>query len=255
MEDLYGILGLSNRATPNEIKSAYRRLARKFHPDVSQSDDAQARFVKINDAYQVLSDPQRRWMYDQGMYADAERTFYASRQAEVVAKQRHFDRIIDEWMARERQEADQRAHAVLIVVPLFLSTFYVMAAKTTIIDRLNFVGRLAIIALAVYGLVYLVKNISIMLARYTYHEPPHMTSVFSEVETPDKPISRTAALCFLVCGYVVSLGLGYVVSKLLPGRYAPHFPISTLIGAFLYPPIAVLMVGGIRRIANIIDRL
>jgi DnaJ-domain-containing protein 1 len=254
MEDLYGILGLTNRATPNEIKSAYRRLARRFHPDVSQSPDAQARFVKINEAYQILSDPQRRRMYDQGMYADSGRTFYASRQAEVVAKQRHFDRIIDEWMARDRQEADQRAHAVLIVVPLFLSTFYVMAAKTTIIAKVNFVGRVTIIALAIYGLIYLVKNISIMLARYTYHIPPHMTSVFGEEAHPDKPISRTAALCFLVCGYVVSLGLGYVVSKLLPG-YAARFPASTLIGAFIYPPIAVLLVGGIRRIANIIDRL
>ena len=255
MEDLYGILGLTNRATPNEIKSAYRRLARRFHPDVSQSPDAQARFVKINDAYQVLSDPQRRWMYDQGMYSDSERTFYASRQAEVVAKQRHFDRIIDEWMARERQEADQRAHAVLIVVPLFLSTFYVMAAKTTLIGRVNFLGRAGIIALAIYGLVYLVKNISIVLARYTYHIPPHMTSVFGEKETPtDKSISRRAALCFLVCGYFVSLGLGYVVSKLLPG-YAANFPTSTLVGAILYPPIAVLLVGGLRRISTIIDSL
>jgi hypothetical protein len=156
---------------------------------------------------------------------------------------------------RERQEADQRAHAVMIVVPLFLSTFYVMAAKTTLIGKVNFIGRVTIIALAIYGLVYLVKNISIVLARYTYHIPPHMTSVFrEEAAPPDKPISRTAALCFLICGYVVSLGLGYVVSKLLPG-YAASFPISTLAGAFLYPPIAVLLVGGIRRIASIIERL
>src|SRR5581483_4365089 len=127
---------------------------------------------------------------------------------------------------------------------------------TTLIDRVNFIGRAAIVALALYGLVYLVKNIAIMLSRYTYHEPPHLTSMFGKEETPpDKTISRTAALCFLVCGYCVSLGLGYVVSKLLPGRYAPHFPISTVIGAFIYPPIAVLLVGGIRRIANIIDRL
>lgn len=253
MEDLYGILGLTNRATPNEIKSAYRRLARRFHPDVSQSTDAQARFVSINEAYEILSDPQRRWMYDQGMYADSERTFYASRQAEVIAKQRPMDRFIDEWISRERQEADQRAHAVMIVVPLFLSTFYVMAVKTTLIEKVNFVGRVTIIALAIYGLIYLIKNISIVLARYTYHTPPHMTSVFGEEKTPDKPISRTAALCFLICGYVVSLGMGYVVSKLLPG-YA-SFPTSTLIGAFLYPPIAVLLVGGLRRIAGIIDRL
>jgi DnaJ-domain-containing protein 1 len=250
MEDLYGILGLTNRATPNEIKSAYRRLARRFHPDVSQSPDAQARFVKINDAYQILSDPQRRWMYDQGMYADSERTFYASRQAEVTAKQRHFDRIIDEWMARERQEADQRAHAVLIVVPLFLSTFYVVATKTPI--KADFLWRLVIVALAIYGLVYLVKNIAIVLARYTYHIPDHMTSVFGREERPpDKSISRQAALCFLICGYFVSLGLGYIVSTLLPG----YFPVSTLVGAIVYPPIAVLLVAGLRRIATIIDKL
>ena len=193
-------------------------------------------------------------MYDQGMYADSERTFYASRQAEVIAKQRPMDRFVDEWISRERQEADQRAHAVMIVVPLFLSTFYVMAAKTTLIEKFNFIGRVGIIALAIYGLVYLVKNISIVLSRYTYHVPEHMTSVFGKEETPpDKSVSRTAALCFLICGYFVSLGLGYVVSKLLPG-YA-RFPTSTLIGAFLYPPIAVLLVGGIRRIANIIDKL
>jgi len=123
MTDLYGILGLTPRATANEIKSAYRRLARKYHPDVSASPDSAARFVHINRAYQVLSDPRRRAAYDSGQYHDAQRTFYASRQAEVVAMQRHFDRIVDEWLARERQETAARSHAVLIVVPLFLSAF------------------------------------------------------------------------------------------------------------------------------------
>src|ERR1044071_5028753 len=104
MTDLYGILGLTPRATAGEIKSAYRRLAREYHPDVSTSPGAGARFVLINRAYQVLSDPRRRAAYDGGEYFDSQRTFYASRQAEVVAKQRHFDRLVDEWLARERQE-------------------------------------------------------------------------------------------------------------------------------------------------------
>src|SRR5215471_4727623 len=103
MTDLYGILGLTPHATANEIKSAYRRLARKYHPDVSASPDSEARFVRINRAYQVLSDPRRRAAYDSGQYNDAQRTFYASRQAEVVAMQRHFDRIVDEWLAGGRQ--------------------------------------------------------------------------------------------------------------------------------------------------------
>jgi hypothetical protein len=252
MTDLYGLLGLTPRATSGEIKSAYRRLARKYHPDVSASPDANARFVQINKAYQILSDPDRRWAYDNGQFADTQRTFYASHQAEVVAKQRHFDRIVDEWMAHERQEAAARSHAVLIVVPLFLSTFYVMASKATIISELSLIARVLILALALYGLVYLVKNLAIVLSRYTYHIPDHLTSVFDAREKPeDKSISRKAGLIFLFCGYLVSLGLGFVVSKFFPGSYG----VGTLLGALLYPPIAVLLVGGMRRIATIIDRL
>src|SRR5215510_13848841 len=135
MTDLYGILGLTPHATSNEIRSAYRKLARKYHPDVSASPDANARFVQISHAYHILSDPSRRRAYDRGQYMDSQRTFYASRQAEVVAMQRHFDRIVDEWLAREKQEAAARLHAVLVVVPLFLSAFYVMVSKPTIIEE------------------------------------------------------------------------------------------------------------------------
>ena len=256
MTDLYGILGLTPRATANEIKSAYRRLARKYHPDVSASPDSEARFVIINRAYQILSDPQRRAAYDSGEYNDSQRTFYASRQAEVVAKQRHFDRIVDEWLARERQEAAARSHAVLIVVPLFLSAFYVMVSKPTIIEQSRLIGRIAILALALYGLVYLVKNLGVVLARYTYHVPTHLTSVFREPEAPkDKSISRRAGLIFLVCGYQVSIGLGYVVSKFVPGSYGAAVSLSTLLGALVYPPIAVLIIGSIRGIGGLIDKL
>ncbi len=256
MTDLYKVLGLARGATQAEIKSAYRRLARKCHPDVSASPDANERFAKINEAYHVLSDPQKRWFYDQGLYADSQRTFYASHQAEVVAMQRHFDRIVDEWMARDRQEAAARAHAVLVVVPLFLSTFYVMVGKPTFIEESSLLLRIVIIALALYGLVYLIKNLAIVLSRYTYHIPDHLTSVFNEEKPPeDKPISRKAGLFFLICGYLVSLGLGFVVSKFVPGRYGATLSASTLLGAFLYPPIAVLIIGGLRRVGNIIEKL
>ena len=256
MTDLYGILGLTPRATTSEIKSAYRRLARKHHPDVSSSPDSAARFVSINRAYQVLSDPRRRRAYDSGQLFDSQRTFYASRQAEVVAMQRHFDRIVDEWLDRERQETAARSHAVLIVVPLFLSAFYVMVSQPTIIERSRFIGRIVILSLALYGLVYLVKNLTIVFSRYTYHIPDHPTSVFREREVPqDKSISRKAGVIFLVCGYLVSIGLGYVVSKFVPGRYGAALSFSTLIGALVYPPIAVLIIGGIRRIGVLLDRL
>src|SRR5207247_7390089 len=179
MTDLYGILGLTPRATANEVKSAYRRLARKHHPDVSASPDSAARFVHISRAYEVLSSPRRRAAYDSGQYTDSQRTFYASRQAEVVAMQRHFDRIVDEWLARERQETAARSHAVLIVVPLFLSAFYVMVSKPTLIEQSRLIGRVVILALALYGLVYLVKNLAVVLSRCTYYISDPHTAVFS----------------------------------------------------------------------------
>src|SRR5207247_11046638 len=147
---------------------------------------------------------------------------------EVVAMQRHFDRIVDEWLARERQETAARSHAVLIVVPLFLSAFYVMVSKPTIIEESRLIGRVVILALALYGLVYLVKNLAMVVSRYTYHIPDHLTSVFREQELPsDKSISRRAGLFFIVCGYLVSIGLGYVCSKFIAGPYCARVRCST----------------------------
>src|SRR5262245_1123040 len=63
--DHYEVLGISRDATPEEIKSAFRKLAAKLHPDRNPHDpSADARFKELNASYQVLSDTQRRAMYD-----------------------------------------------------------------------------------------------------------------------------------------------------------------------------------------------
>lgn len=64
-KDYYKILGLSRSASAKEIKAAYRKLARKYHPDVNKANDAAEKFKEATAAYEVISDPRKRKLYDQ----------------------------------------------------------------------------------------------------------------------------------------------------------------------------------------------
>lgn len=65
--DYYDILGVSRDASPEEIKRAYRRLARQYHPDVADGEDSEEQFKEVTRAYEVLSNPEKRQMYDAGV--------------------------------------------------------------------------------------------------------------------------------------------------------------------------------------------
>jgi curved DNA-binding protein len=64
-KDYYAILGVERGASADDVKKAYRKLARKYHPDVSREKDAEEKFKEINEAYQTLSDEEKRAAYDQ----------------------------------------------------------------------------------------------------------------------------------------------------------------------------------------------
>ena len=74
MADLYDTLGVSRDATGDEIKRAYRKLARELHPDINPDPQVQERFKEVTAAYDVLSDPQKRQQYDMGGSGDRKST-------------------------------------------------------------------------------------------------------------------------------------------------------------------------------------
>ncbi|WP_037290023.1 molecular chaperone DnaJ [Saccharibacillus sacchari] len=73
--DYYEVLGIEKGASDQDIKASYRKLARKYHPDVNKADDAEAKFKEVKEAYDVLSDGQKRAQYDQYGHQDPNQGF------------------------------------------------------------------------------------------------------------------------------------------------------------------------------------
>ena len=73
--DYYEVLGVDQNASVDEVKKAYRKLARTYHPDVNKADDAEAKFKEVKEAYDILSDPQKKSQYDQFGHTDPNQGF------------------------------------------------------------------------------------------------------------------------------------------------------------------------------------
>ena len=137
MTDYYHVLGVKRSATATEIKSAYRKLARKRHPDVNRGSEKAAReFALLSLAYHTLIDPQERAFHDQQLDQSTRETNFLgldnnphAKRASNIAAQARWDRVVNQILENDRRENMERQRAVFTTVSLFLSTFFVAMIK------------------------------------------------------------------------------------------------------------------------------
>jgi len=249
MGDLYAVLGINRTATSREIKSAYRRLARRYHPDVNSDPVAPSKFAQINEAYHTLIDPERRRTYDRtGSVSSAAHARQANSAAARAARRAYYqeraDRIVNELLQREREETRARGKAVYTAVTLFVSTF-IVAMNPGLFEPTGVFWRVTVVLLFAIGVRHLYNSLKEHLDHYTYR--PSRISVTRPVRRPNKRFKRSAAWAFVIIGYLLSVSAGILI-----GLLTESFSAELLLGdtniadaflyALVYPPIAVLIV-------------
>lgn len=271
MIDYYRILGVKTNASQTEIKSAYRKLARKSHPDLNPDSEAGRKFAILSKAYHTLIDPQERAYYDEQLQAQKNRSYSIldsnnphAKRARNLAVQAKWDRLVDEVLERDRQENRERQRAVFTTVSLFLSTFFLAMMRPQLWQVFSTVGRVVVLTLFVIGVWHLANRLREYLAHYTYKPNPIQGSIISEPETPEQPFTRFSAYTFLLVGYALSIGIGLYIGShtqdffgdlrlLFQHRVAAVQSSVLAYDLIIYPPIAVLIVDTVHGLASRID--
>jgi DnaJ domain len=276
MIDYYQVLGVKRSATATEIKSAYRKLARKHHPDVNRgSEKAEREFAMLSLAYHTLIDPQERAFHDrqleQGSRTDSILSSDNPHAQRARAAQARWDRVVNQILETDRRENLERQRAVFTTVSLFLSTFFVAMIKPPLWQSFGLAGRAILVALFMTGVWHLASRLREYFRHYTYKPDDIHYSITGEVNHPGKPFTRFSAYSFLIGGYVVSLGIGLFIGwhaqdffsdlTMLFRHHAPAAasggslsPTAMIISDLVfYPPIAVLVIDTMHAIASRID--
>jgi DnaJ-class molecular chaperone len=123
-KDYYKVLGLTRKATSAEIKKAYRKLSLKYHPDKNSSPDAADKFAELSVAYDTLSDPEKRKMYNQGGEEAVKQAEQRGNQPEAHDPFSIFEAFGFGGMGGRRQQQEQRTPNVEIPVRVTLQQLY-----------------------------------------------------------------------------------------------------------------------------------
>ncbi len=257
MVDYYKILKVSPQASSAEIKSAYRRLARKLHPDLNgNSEKAGENFAIMVRAYEVLSNPRERAQFDtqlsrsNGLIHSTDSVFNSdnphAQKLRQMAIEHRYNEIVDQMMAEERKETLALQKIVFLTVALFVSTCFVGIFKPTFWENSEVIGRIMLLTLFVVGVLHLVRRLRAGFEKYTYDYENLHDSILDETVPVTKPYSRFAAIAFLVFGIGLSLGIGLMIGnylEILIPSISSHNSLPMIRFEFIfYPPIVALLV-------------
>lgn len=270
MIDYYRILGLQPNASQAEIKSAYRKLARKSHPDLNPNSESGRQFSLVSKAYHTLIDPHERLLYDEQLKAHKNRGYSIlhsnnphAKRARNLAVQAKWDRLVDEVLERDRMENRERQRAVFTTVSLFLSTFFLAMMRLQLWHVFSTMGRVVVLTLFVIGVWHLANRLREYLAHYTYKPDLIQGSIISQNALPEQPFTRFSAYTFLLVGYGLSVGIGLYIGWHMQDFFTMltlNFPYqvkamqsSMIFDLIFYPPIAVLIVDTLHGVVSRID--
>jgi hypothetical protein len=258
MSDFYEILRVSPKASNADIKSAYRRLARRLHPDRNDGSPEKTReFRKVVLAYETLGDPKKRAEYDHGLL----RRDFARRSGKdgilnsrnpytrrfrKVSFQRRYDEIVDRMVADEQRKSLTVRKVVIPLVLFLTATFLTAALGPTLFEESGFIGRLVLISFAVAGLIHCLALLKDGLENHTHSPLDIHDSIFERPERGRRKMGRAKAIFILVGSYVFALVGGTALGGHLETGtdstelllYLDNLSLDTV----LAPPILVLLV-------------
>lgn len=267
MVNYYEVLKVSPKASGAEIKSAYRRLARKLHPDKNNgSEDTALKFAAIAEAYEVLGNAKERAKYDHRLLerqnGSATDSFinittnpHVRRWRQMVYERRYND-IIDRMIAEERREAMAFQKAVYPIVALLVSCVLAPALRPSMFGNSYIIGKIIIISLFIIGIIRIVGRLRDGFERFTEPDDDIHESIFDGGERPRKPYSRLAASAILLGAVLVCTGIGLVIGintnigpVVLRGMSSPSFTLGSIEFVF-YPLIVTFFVDAMHTIAS-----
>ncbi|MBV9216613.1 MAG: DnaJ domain-containing protein [Acidobacteria bacterium] len=275
MVNYYDILKVSPKASGAEVKSAYRRLARKLHPDRNNgSEETALKFAAIAEAYEVLGNAKERARYDQRLLevqysqnGEGDSVFtstnrHAKRWRQMVYEKRYND-IIDRMIAEERREAMAFQKAIYPLVALLVTVFLATLLKPRVFGESAIIGKIIIVSLFAVGVIHLIGRLRDGFIRYTEPDDSIHDSVLDETPVPTRRFSRVAAGGMLV-GALIVLGVGGTLlgtvttfsGTYLPHMFYVHFPDNPInfFEFVFYPPIITFFVDLMHSVASGLER-